>query len=117
MTKPKSIAIGGMRECAVDGCEAQIPATPNRLYCDTCKLKIKRDSAKHHSSQTWIHRKEIAAAKKRQSAEKKVIVTADEQKAIDRAIDNKYCVDQTVHHYTPGHPRFKELCRQYGCHI
>jgi hypothetical protein len=90
-----------------------INAAPNALYCPVCRKAAKKEQTAAYKSQTAEYRRNRDAAKKRAPV-KKILLTDEEQLQINKAIDNKRNVDQTIKHYTPGHPDFTRLARQYG---
>ena len=86
-----------LRKCT--RCPTMIEAVVNRLYCGACRITVKKETQKLHTSQTAEFRKRKYAEKKQTEAAKKVLITNDEQKAINKAVDNKHCVDQSVRRY------------------
>lgn len=103
--------ITSLRKCA--RCPTMIEIRPNGLYCDSCKKAAKKEQNASHASQTAEYRRRKAAEKLR-TPKKKVLVTEEEQKAIDRAVDNKHSVDQTVRRYFKCERATAELFRQYS---
>lgn len=99
-------------KCQRGGCESTIRSKPNLKYCEPCRLIVMALRKEGSISRQSEARKQTSATKieavKRKAASK-IIMTDADQKAINKAVDNKHAVTLSARILRPGHPDFDSV--------